>query len=174
MARLRKGVAYRTLERPYTRFSKFRKKSFIRASPNVKIVRFDMGNLTRSFKYRVDLVSTKGLQVRQESVESARKSCNRVLESGVGKHNYHFQIRIHPFHVLRENPIAKGAGADRFSTGMSHAFGKPIGLASQVREGQQMFSVFVNKEHLKSARKALQRANYKLPVSCRIQVNEIK
>ena len=42
MAKLRKFSAYRRIERPYTRKSKYRKKSFIRATPTNKIIRFDI------------------------------------------------------------------------------------------------------------------------------------
>ena len=44
MARIRKGVSYRRLERPYTRKSKFRAKSFVRAVPHSKIAKFEFGN----------------------------------------------------------------------------------------------------------------------------------
>ena len=100
MARLRKGVAYRSLERPYTRYSKFKKHSFIKARPNIKVVKFDMGNLTKEFTYQVDLIFKDGLQVRQESMEAARRTCNRFLERKIGKQNFHLKIRKYPFHVL--------------------------------------------------------------------------
>ena len=54
MAKLRKFVAYRRLERPYTRVSKYRKKSYVRANPNVIVVKFDMGNAAATYDYRVD------------------------------------------------------------------------------------------------------------------------
>jgi len=59
MAKVRKFVAYRRLERPYTRHSKYRAKSYVRGSPNIKIVRFDMGNLKKEFSYTVKLLSKK-------------------------------------------------------------------------------------------------------------------
>ncbi|MBS1266267.1 MAG: 50S ribosomal protein L10e [Candidatus Woesearchaeota archaeon] len=174
MARLRKGVSYRKVKRPYTRYSKFRKKSYIKATPNVIIAKFELGNKTGEFKVHAELISKKPVQIRQEAIEAARRTCNRYLERNVGKNNYHLKIKIYPFHILRENPIAKGAGADRFSTGMSHAFGKPAGIAAQVRKGQVLFLVRTSKEHVKATRKALKRANYKLPVSCSIQIKENK
>lgn len=174
MAKLRKGVAYRSLERPYTRYSKYKKYSFIKATPNLKIVKFDMGNLTKKFDFQVDLVNKEGLQIRQEAVEAARRTCNRYLERKVGKQNFHFKIRKFPFHILRENPIAKGAGADRFSTGMSHAFGKPVGRTTQVKANEKVFTVYVNEEHTKQAKVALKKANYKMPCKAYIQVSEFK
>lgn len=174
MAKLRKGVSYRKLERPYTRYSKFRKKSFIKVSPNLKVVKFDMGNLTKKFEQQYDLISKDSLQIRQEAIESARRTCNRHLERTAGRQNYFMKIRIFPFHVLRENPLAKGAGADRFSTGMAHSFGKPIGIAAQVKKGKVLFSVSFDKGNGKHVRDALKKANHKLPCQCTIQLADKK
>ena len=52
MARVRKFVAYRSVERPYTRKSKYRKKNFVRAAPVSKVVRYNMGNINKKFDYR--------------------------------------------------------------------------------------------------------------------------
>ena len=174
MARIRKFCAYRRLERPYTRISKFKKKSYIKANPRVNIVRFAMGNTKKKFPYQLDLVTKGDLQIRQNAIESARMTCNRVLEKTLGKQAYHFKIRIYPFHILRENPLAAGAGADRFSTGMKHSFGKAIGNAARVKKGQTLLSVGVNKSNINTARTALKRAQGKLPCACTIQVNELK
>ena len=57
MARIRKACAYRVLERPYTRISKFRKKSYIRAKPNSTLIKFDMGTQKKSFSHNLNLVS---------------------------------------------------------------------------------------------------------------------
>ena len=116
MARLRKFCAYRRLERPYTRKSKYRKLSYIKTAPNIKIVRFVGGNLKREFPHRVDLVSEQALQIRHNAFESARLACNRYLEKKLGKLEFKLVIRPYPHHTLRENPLASGAGADRMST----------------------------------------------------------
>ena len=79
-----------------------------------------------------------------------------------------------PHHILRENPLASGAGADRMSTGMAHSWGKPISLAARVHEGQDIMVLDVTKDMLENAKKALKRASYKLPCSCRIQIDPIK
>jgi len=165
MSRLRKFVAYRRIERAYTRVSKYRKKAFIRMDPHPHIVRFDMGNTLAKFPYVVQLRAKHSLQIRDNALESARTSCNKILEEKAGKNNYRFIIRTYPFHVLRENPLAAGAGADRLSTGMSHSFGKPIGLAAQISHGQPLFEVRVNKEHVEIAKDALKCASYKLPLN---------
>jgi large subunit ribosomal protein L10e len=168
MAKLKKGVAHRRMERPYTRYSKYRNKAFIRTIPALKLVRFDMGNLTKEFDYQVDIIVKAGIQIRQESIESARQATNRYLEKYVGKSNYHMKIRAYPFHILRENPLAQGAGADRFSTGMAHPFGKVVGRAVQIKYGKPLFTIFTNKDNVKQVTMGLQKGNNKLPCSCQI------
>ena len=71
-------------------------------------------------------------------------------------------------------PGAVGAGADRFSTGMQKSFGKPIGNAAQVKKGQVIFEIGIDKANLELAKKALTRAKTKLPCSCIIEVKENK
>jgi len=161
MARIRKFVSYRRIERPYTRKSKFRKKQFVRASPSSKVVRYNMGNVKKDYSYQIDLISKDDIQVRHNAIESARQTSNRHLEKNLGKTAYHMQIRIYPHHVLRENPLAAGAGADRMSTGMKKSFGKPIGVAAQVKKGKVLFSLKVDKTNLKTGRNALLKAKKK-------------
>lgn len=169
MARMRKGIAYRSFERPNTRISKFRKLSYVRIDPHIKIARFEMGEPNKKFEYTLDLVSKNPVQIRQESIESARQTSARLLEKNLTKSDFFMKIRIYPFHVLRENPLAAGAGADRMSTGMQRSFGKPIGVAARVRKGQIILSLSVDKNNLELARKALRRAATKVPCSCMIE-----
>ncbi|MBL7054695.1 50S ribosomal protein L16 [Candidatus Woesearchaeota archaeon] len=174
MARLRKFVAYRRLERPYTRTSKFKDKSFVRSRPSILIAKFETGNSKKKYAYEVTLVSKNDLQIRDNAIESARMTSNRLLERTFGTNGYKMKTRIYPFHVLRENPLAAGAGADRFSTGMQRAFGKPAGNAARIKKGQIIFEVGVGKAGLETARKALNRAAKKLPCSYIVEVKENK
>jgi len=172
MARLRKGCAYRKLERPYTRKSKYKKLSFVRATPASKIVRFQAGNLSKEFTSSVDLLTKESLQIRHNAIESARLSAHRYLERNLGKQAFRLHIRVFPHHILRENPLASGAGADRMSTGMKKSFGKPIGIAAQVRKDQILFTAFVDKGNIPVARMALKRASYKMPCSSQVRLRE--
>jgi len=174
MARLRKFVAYRRLKRPYTRTSKFKSKAYIRMTPNVKVVRFDTGDATKDFKYTLNLMSKADLQIRDNALESARQTSNKLLETYLGLNGFHLKVKVYPYHVLREHALASGAGADRFSSGMAHSFGKPIGLAARIKKGQTIFQVSVDKQNLELAKQALERASKKLPCSCTIQVTERK
>ncbi len=170
MAKLRKGVSYRKIERPYTRKSKFKKKNYVSATPHNHIVKFDMGNLNKEFDYCFSVCSEEALQVRHNALEAARKSCNRVMEKKTGKVGYRIRLRVYPHHILRENPVATGAGADRMSTGMKKSFGKPIGLAAQVRKGQELFDVYVDKSNLGAAKAGVSRIKAKLPCKCSVVV----
>lgn len=171
MAKLRKGCAYRRIERPYTRHSKFKNKSFVRAKPNILIVKFDLGDPSKEFTNRVDLVSRDNLQIRHNALEAARQTANRVLEKGLGKGNFHLKIRVYPHHILRENPLASGAGADRMSTGMKKSFGKVIGVAARVKDGQTILTLRVNKNQLKTGKLALKRASHKF--ACKTSIIDI-
>ena len=71
MARLRKFVAYRSLERPYTRISKYNKKSYIKSRPHMVLVKFNMGDLKKKFPVRLQLKTKTDLQIRQNAIESA-------------------------------------------------------------------------------------------------------
>lgn len=169
MAKKRKFVAYRRLERPYTRYSKFKKNSFVKAKPVCRVVRYDMG-ADKKFDFTLNLCSKKDLQIRDMAIESARQTSNRLLEKNLGRGNYKLKMMIVPHHILRENPLAAGAGADRMSTGMKHSFGKPIGVAAQVKKGQKLLTVSVNQANLETGREAVNRAKYKFPCSCTIEV----
>src|SRR3989344_4449282 len=126
---LRKASAYsKKKARPYTRKSSKRKKSFIKAVPQNKIVKYNMGNKKieqGGGKFNVTLVSTEKVQIRDNSLEACRQYVNKALEK-VAPGNFYFSVRVFPHHILRENKAAAGAGADRLSSGMKHSFGVTI------------------------------------------------
>jgi len=165
MARIRKFCAYRDYKRPYTRFSKYSNKNFIAARPVCKVVRFDMGEQRSDYEVHLKLVSATPnvYQIRDNALESARLSANKVVEGKYGKKGYFLRAKKYPHHILRENPLASGAGADRMSTGMAHSFGKPIGVACQVKPRDVVFEIFTNKDKIVTAKLALKRASHKIP-----------
>ena len=172
MAKLIRAVAWRKLERPYTRKSKFRKKSFVRAVPHNKIVKYETGNLKKKFPITVQLRAKQDIQIRHNAIESARLTSNRYLEKKLGKIGYRFKVCIFPHHILRNNPLASGAGADRMSTGMKLSFGKSVGLAARVKEGQILFQASVDKSNKDVAKIAIDRAKYKVPCSTTLELIE--
>lgn len=143
-------------------------------SPNIKIVGFELGSPKKRFQYTLNLVSKDDLQIRDNALESAKQSSNKILEANIGLSSYYMKLKPYPYHVMRENPLASGAGADRFSTGMQKAFGKPIGSAAQIKKGNTIFQISVDKNNIELAKQALTRASKKLPGSCTIQIVENK
>ena len=164
MAGIRPNSCYRHYEMPYTRKSKYKSKAFIKAVPVKKISKFEFGDLKASFNCQVDLITKDPMQVRDNSLEAARTVVIRRLTE-TGK-NYRLTVRVYPHHVLRENKMLTGAGADRMQTGMQLSFGRAIGLAARIKANQPIFSVRVDKADAKLARLALEGAVAKLPFKC--------
>ena len=141
MAGLRKASAYSKKEvRPYTRKSSKKSKSFIKAVPQNKIVKFNMGNSKLQKNYTITLFSEEKVQIRDNALESCRMAINKELDKQIPG-NYYFTVNVFPHHMLRENKSAGGvAGADRLSHGMKHSFGITIGRAAIVKEGKEVFT----------------------------------
>ena len=95
--------------RAYTR------RDYIRKTPNSRIVQYDMGNLTDEFPVSVSLAVKKPAQIRHNSLEAARIASNRLMQRKAGRLGYHLKLRTYPHQIVRENPMATGAGADIFS-----------------------------------------------------------
>lgn len=171
MAKPKKWCAHRVLKLPYTRKSRYRKKAFIKTVPQIRIQRFEVGNLSKNFEYIVKLKSKKTGQISHNSLESARQTSNRVLEESLGKTGYKLKIVTYPHHIVREHYQAAVAQADRMSSGMAHPFGKPMTLAVQLRKPMTtIMEVHVDKQGIEVAKKAMKRASTKLSFSCSIDV----
>lgn len=173
MVGLRPGSCYRRIKRAYTRKSKFKSKGYIKSVPANKIVKYDFGDNKKLFPKKVNLVSTQPMQIRHNALESARVMVVRKLSELLGN-NYRLQIRVFPHHVLRENKMLTGAGADRMSTGMQQSFGKPTGIAARVRNKQAIFTVYVDNDGVAKAKIALDYCSYKLPCKTGLVIEENK
>jgi len=168
MASLRPARCYRKLERPNTRISHRKpRRGYVKGVPDPKIHRFEMGNVKKKFSMKAFLVSNDSVQIRHNALEAARVSANKGM-SEVGTDNYFLKILIYPHHVMRENPLATGAGADRFQTGMRKSFGRPIGLAARVKENQSIIEIRFDSDKQNVAKKALKTASSKIPAKCSI------
>jgi large subunit ribosomal protein L10e len=164
---LRPARAYRHFSGPaYTR------REFIDGVPGIRVTFFDMGNPKGDFPVEMSLVAEEAGQIRHNALEAARVAANRLLEVRAGKSNYHLKLRVYPHQVLRENPTAVGAGADRISDGMRQAFGRPIGTAARVSRGQRLITVRTTQEFAPVAKEALRRASVKLSVPSRMMVEK--
>jgi large subunit ribosomal protein L10e len=122
-----------------------------------------MGDANGDFEIRVDLISDENIQLRHNAIEASRQTAVRCLEKALGKKGFYYKIRPYPHHIMRENKMATGAGADRVQSGMRESFGKPVGKAARVKKGQIIMSVSVLRDKIATAKEALRRANAKLP-----------
>ena len=169
---LRPGRTVRRIERPYTRVSKkVPRKSYVVGVPFPKTHQFEMGNLQGEFNTIIYLIAKKAVQIRDQALEAGRIVAHKFLESKLGT-NYFMKILLFPHHVIREKPIATGAGADRYSQGMKLSFGKPVGTALQVKEDQKMVELRINKDNLEIGKIALKKFGLKLSTPTRIEVAE--
>ena len=158
---LRPFRCYRRLEnRPYTA------SKYVRGVPGSKIVTFDMGGRIQKFPVKMTMYSSESGQIRHNALEAARVMANRYLLKVAGKTGFHLKVRAYPHHILRENAMATGAGADRYQTGMRGSFGRPVGYAARIKKGQPIASVWVYANREDVAKEALRRAKMKLPLPC--------
>ncbi len=174
---LRKASVYKKVERPYTRKSRVKGKSFIKTIPPKKIVKFVMGDIKKQakgkFAFSLNLVSKEAVQLRDNSIEAARQLVKRHLELNFGT-DYYFAVSIYPHHILREHKIAAVAQSDRYFAGMKHAFGKPVSIAAQVKPGSRIFRVEVSqKSAIPIVRKIYRRVLPKLGCNSRVEVEEL-
>ena len=163
---LRPGRTYNKItKKPYTRISIHKpRRSYVKGVPVSKIHQFEMG-AKGDYALKFELVSKNNRQIRSNSLESARITALKHLSKKLGETGFFFKVLVYPHHILRENSIATGAGADRFSQGMRRSFGKPIGQAARVKVGQRVMMVQAPKNSEKVVREALNRASKKLPGS---------
>ncbi len=168
MAKLREASAYRRLKQPYTRVSKYRKKAYIKGNPISKVVMYDMGDKqgAANYPYTVTLYAKKPVNLRHNAIESARMAANRYMGKKLGKLGYSLKLRVVPHHIMRENALASGAGADRMQQGMRSAFGKPIGRSAQVKTGAALMTAYVDLKGVDAAKEALRKAASKFPIPC--------
>ncbi|HJJ48087.1 MAG TPA: 50S ribosomal protein L16 [Methanocorpusculum sp.] len=165
------------VRKPARMYNHLAKKAYCRREymggvPGLKVVQFDMGNLSGDFPVAIHLEALEGCQIRHTAMEAARINMNRRLMDKVGKNNFHLKIRTYPHHVLREHKQATGAGADRVSEGMRLAFGKAVGTAARVSPRQKVFTVWTTPQYVDLAKDALSHAGQKLPTPVRIVVEE--
>src|SRR5881628_3754187 len=151
----------------------FTRLKYIHGSPNPKVSKFNMGDLSTHFPRRVHLVSREAVQIRHNALESGRVAANKVLFDKYGETGYRLQLCVYPHIILRENKMIATAGADRLQEGMRRAFGKPTGRAARVREGQSIFIVYVPVDGVEVGKKACETASTKMPMRTRIMVEEV-
>jgi large subunit ribosomal protein L10e len=173
---LRKAGAYsHRYARPFTRKSRVKSKSYIKVVPNTKVVKLRMGDVSGfdSGKYPIilNILAKEKVQMRDNAIESVRQYLHRFMTEEIGK-DYYLSVDVYPHHILRENKMITGAGADRMQTGMALSFGASVGRAALIKAGQQIMTLAVlNTKNEQYARKLIGSCRAKLPG--RIQIDTI-
>ena len=163
----RPARCYSRIDRPpYTR------KEYIKGGPDSKIRIFDMGAPNKDFDLTLSLIGKEPKQVSMNALEAARITVNRYLSSKLDKTKWAFKVCLFPHHIIRENKILTGAGADRVSDGMRLAFGRPMGKAARVKKGQRLLKIRIDKDNFEIAKEALRRAKYKFPMPSKIVIEK--
>src|SRR6056297_4118945 len=159
---------YRDISKPaYTR------REYITGIPGSKIAQHKMGDINADpddYPVQISLVTEEEVQLRHGSLEASRLSANRHMLKNAGEGNYTMILRKFPHHVIRENKQATGAGADRVSDGMRQAFGKIVGTAARIPEGDRIFTAYCTVEQATVVKEAFRRSYNKLSPPCRIVV----
>lgn len=149
----------------------YTRKEYMGGVPAIRIAQFSVGTQNANYPVVLSLHIDEACQVRDIALEAARIAATKYLSSKAGT-NFFMQIRTFPHFVLREHKLATGAGADRVSSGMRAAFGKPVGSAVRTKRGQKLITVSTTREFFPEAKEALRRASRKLPSPCRIIVEK--
>jgi large subunit ribosomal protein L10e len=166
---IRPGRAIRDPDKvAWTRYSRSKpRKSFIKAMPHADLHQFRMGVQKADYDCTMSLRADQAVILRDNAIESARQSSNKFLEK-VAPGSYYFTVRVYPHHIIRENKMIAGAGADRLQKGMRQAFGRPTDRAARLGAGTDLFTVNTYKANAASVKTALVRAMRKLSGSYRI------
>ena len=173
---LRPAKCYRWDSPAYTRIANNPGDSYITGVPGSKLLHFESGNLSGEFDTEVSISTLEDIQMRSNCLEAARIAVNKILEAKFGVNGFRLKVRVYPHHVIRENVMATGAGADRVQMGMRQSFGKPMGVAARMRCRQKIMSVYINKteDGPKTVKKAMDVASIKLPGEKLVKIEPVK
>ena len=174
---LRKAHCYSKPERPYTRKSKKRIKSYIKTIPPSKIAKYVMGDIQgfnqKKYPFSVSLIALKAVQIRDNALEASRQLILRHLEKKL-KGSFYFTLNVYPHQILREHKQAAVAQADRMFQGMALSFGKPVNIAARVSSNTKVFTILCNKEAVPIVRKIVSKVKPKIPGKSTLLVEKIK
>ncbi len=165
---LRKASSYsKWYARPYTRKSAVKSKAYIKTIPPNKLVKMHMGDVkgfeSGKLSYILRMISIENIQMRDNAIEAARQYVNKLLDEKLPG-QFYYGVKVYPHHILRENKMLTGAGADRMQTGMQLSFGATVGRAALIPKGKEIFIVATNSEkNIRTARDILQKIKSKLP-----------
>ncbi len=152
----------------------YTRREFMGGVPYPKITTFVQGNQHKEFPIEMRLVAEESCQIRHTALEAARVSVNRKMTNDAGLDNFYLKIVPYPHQVIREHKMATGAGADRISSGMRAAFGRPVGTAARVIHDDVIMIGRTDEAHAHELKEAMKKASIKLPTPCRVLITKGK
>jgi len=175
MVGLRPARTCRELKKvAWTRYSQKKpKKSYISSMPHTNLLNFRMGVLKDDYDVEYELVAKRPIQLRDNALEAGRQAANKYLEKTInGKYYFHLRVICH--HVIRENKMIAGAGADRLQKGMRASFGRPTDRAARIKAKQAILSIKTYSENERIIKEALRRMKMKISGSWTINKKRLE
>ena len=180
MAAQRKASAY-SKKNPVinTRKSKKLQKSYVKAVPPQKIVKFNMGDYEgfekNRYKLKITLTAGENIQIRDLALEAARQSLIKDLAK-LFQTRFFLRCNVYPHNILRNNRVFSGASkGERVQTGMQRSFGTPEGRAAVVKKGNPVFTAYFNgNENIRKVRDNFKSASPKLPCKSIIVLERVE
>jgi ribosomal protein L16/L10AE len=178
---IRKALAYSKKQvTAYTRKStKVKSKNYIKAVPNQKVTKFNMGNVSDfnkgRFKNFIYVSSEINVQIRDMALEAARQFLNNKLTKHFME-NYYLACKPYPHQIIRENKtFSGGSKGERVQSGMSHSFGTTMYRSACVKAGDPIYIIgFEDKKEVAFVRDLCKSVSSKLPCKVKIIYEEVK
>jgi len=150
----------------------YTRKEYVHGAPSPTITIFEMGDLKGEYNAELVIRAAETGVLSDRSLEALRVHVNRAL--GAKTEKFYYKISRYPHVILRGKKWLAFAGADRISSGMKKAFGKPSGRALEVRKNQEIAVVRVDKSEVEYVKKVLKSVTPKLPILSKIEIKEIQ
>jgi large subunit ribosomal protein L10e len=179
---IRKALSYSKKQiTSYTRKSiRVKHLNYIKAVPNQKVTKFNMGNVRKlikgGFNHSMTIFSLMNVQIRDMALEAARQSLNNKLTKLLTEENYSLLCKPYPHQVIRENKtFSGGSKGERVQSGMAHSFGTTMYRSAVVKVGHPIFIIaFNDKKFIEPIRALAKSASAKLPCKTKIIYEEKK
>jgi large subunit ribosomal protein L10e len=159
---------------------KSKSKNYIKAVPNQKISKFNMGSPKKQargeFKHFITIYSEINCQIRDMALEAARQMMNNQLTKMLMEANYYMACKPYPHQVIRENKtFSGGSKGERVQSGMAHSFGTTMFRSAVIKAGEPIFIIgYLDKKHTDAIRSLCKSAGAKLPCKTKIIYEEVK
>jgi large subunit ribosomal protein L10e len=143
--------------------SRSHRREYATGGSDSSITIFDTGNRNRDdWEIRIGLMLKVNRNLSHFTLEAMRRNINKRLTKQVGRANFHLKVRRHPHMIYREHSMMSFAGADRLSSGMRNAFGRPVGKCAPTKAGTIILEIDGMFKHFNFIKKSIFNASHKI------------